>query len=127
MYQRVGNGLNTYIWLDNWIPTPVTHHIQSTPKLLPLNAKVQELIHPNTFILKYKSNISRVLTPRKPIPAASPLALLELLIRGVGGLQRMEVLPLNQPTIWKWIEIAKRKGINHLRQQVVASGSPFGG
>lgn len=48
MFQRVGNGNNTYIWSNNWIPVPITLWIQSIPKSLSPNAKVQDLIDPDT-------------------------------------------------------------------------------
>jgi hypothetical protein len=41
---RVGNGQSIRIWEDKWLPTPTTFAVQSSPQILPANAKVADLI-----------------------------------------------------------------------------------
>jgi hypothetical protein len=46
---RIGNGEDTKIWGDKWIPRTTTFTIQSTPRLLNLDAKVAELLDRDGF------------------------------------------------------------------------------
>jgi hypothetical protein len=41
---RVGDGYSIKIWGDRWLPTPITHSVQSHTNLLGQNALVSELI-----------------------------------------------------------------------------------
>jgi hypothetical protein len=41
---RVGDGYSIKIWGDRWLPTPITHSVQSPTNLLGQNALVSELI-----------------------------------------------------------------------------------
>jgi hypothetical protein len=41
---RVGNGQSIRICGDKWLPTPTTFAVQSSPQILPTNAKVADLI-----------------------------------------------------------------------------------
>jgi hypothetical protein len=43
---RVGDGKKIKIWLDKWIPQPMTYAIQFVPSQLPSGARVEELIDP---------------------------------------------------------------------------------
>lgn len=45
---RIGNGQQVNIWKDNWLPKHITHKVQSPVKLLLSDAKVSELICPDT-------------------------------------------------------------------------------
>jgi hypothetical protein len=45
---RIGNGNQVRIWKDKWLPRPTTFMVQSQSNLLDENAKVCELIDPNT-------------------------------------------------------------------------------
>ena len=40
----IGNGENTKIWGDKWVPIPITYAIQSAPRELNGEAKVVKLI-----------------------------------------------------------------------------------
>jgi hypothetical protein len=42
---RVGNGANVRIWDDWWINSTPTHMIQDIVQILPITAKVEELIN----------------------------------------------------------------------------------
>jgi hypothetical protein len=44
LFWRIGNGENTKIWGDKWVPMPTTFAIQSVPRVLDQDAKVVELI-----------------------------------------------------------------------------------
>lgn len=44
MVWRVGDGRSVAIWGDRWLPTKITHKIQSPPHILGATAKVCELI-----------------------------------------------------------------------------------
>jgi hypothetical protein len=45
---RIGNGAHVRIWKDRWVPRPSTNMIQSSPRILDPNAKVEELIDHDT-------------------------------------------------------------------------------
>jgi hypothetical protein len=45
---RVGDGRDICIWGDKWIPTPISFSIQSPQQILPVDAKVVELIDQDT-------------------------------------------------------------------------------
>jgi hypothetical protein len=45
---RIGDGATVGIWHDRWIPLPSTFMIQSQPKSIQINAKVEELIDVDT-------------------------------------------------------------------------------
>ena len=44
LFCRIGNGENTKILGDKWVPIPTTYAIQSTPREIDSEAKVVELI-----------------------------------------------------------------------------------
>jgi hypothetical protein len=43
---RVGNGGLIKVWNDRWLPTPITHTVQSPPRVLVDNAMMTALINP---------------------------------------------------------------------------------
>jgi ribonuclease HI len=45
---RVGDGASIRIWEDRWLPTPGSHLVQSPVRLLPSDAKVCDLLDPDT-------------------------------------------------------------------------------
>lgn len=45
---QVGNGGIIRIWTDKWIPNPSTFKVISPPFILPMDARVSELIEPNS-------------------------------------------------------------------------------
>ena len=46
---RVGDGRSIKIWGDKWLPSPTTYAIQSPVHVLDYEAKVCELIDPDTL------------------------------------------------------------------------------
>ena len=48
MVLRVGDGCSIHIWGDKWLPTKVTHEIQSPIRFLDEDAKVSALIDEDT-------------------------------------------------------------------------------
>ena len=48
IWWQVGNGDSIRIWMDKWIPTPSTYKVVSPPVGLPLEARVSELVDPNS-------------------------------------------------------------------------------
>jgi hypothetical protein len=49
MMWKVGNGRSIKIWGDKWLPSPTTYAIQSPVQVLDPEARISELIDPNTF------------------------------------------------------------------------------
>jgi hypothetical protein len=41
---RVGDGKSIRVWVDRWLPIPISYSVQSTPKIISANATVDELI-----------------------------------------------------------------------------------
>lgn len=41
---RICDGGNVKIWKDKWLPTPITHAVQSPPKVIPEDSLVATLI-----------------------------------------------------------------------------------
>ena len=48
IWWEVGNGDSIKIWMDKWIPTPSTYKVVSPLVGLPLEARVSELVDPNS-------------------------------------------------------------------------------
>lgn len=48
-YWRIGNGMDVLIRKDKWIPKIDTHKIESVVKVLNVDARVIELVDPDTM------------------------------------------------------------------------------
>jgi hypothetical protein len=67
LYNRIGNGENTRIWGDKWIPISSTYVIQSPPRLLDATSTVSELI--DRDMMEWKKDLLEALFNYEEIKA----------------------------------------------------------
>lgn len=59
----MGNGKSIHIWQDRWIPFPSRYKVTSPPSFLQFDARVEELIDPETREWKMEL-IQRIFSPQ---------------------------------------------------------------